>query len=485
MFERLYCPDYYPVFWDESYRYPFDLPLVDGLVWPLFNENPVDTEKFDLTKSHSPMMYKRKISLGEFALEMRCSDIGIVCLQAFEANHPLSIPNTLVMETLKNSAMFRAILAYTGTKDSLKLIESNIQSIAGVVVYPTYAELNICSEAMHQLIELLKKNGIPLKIDTGIHHMIKNNPEFVTPEKLEYLITRNPDLKIIISGIDLLGKGKEHINLACWYPNVSIEIDPRAFGGFQPKDYFKQLFVIPGFVQNCWSKLILGSATPTLEVSQLTRALYEATEDLPFAHKCLLRTWAFRNAHRVYRLGSKGINMYNHIELPKYQAIIHEDTVKVNQNHTIITADLKIESFSITQLIYLSETITKWVNEILKKPEYSNANGQLLIKSNHTTVSLIVNEHEVGNYLELHFKFCEESMKNVGQAMHTVKADEHRADFNFQDHLMASTYGHRELVIPIIKSKMKLGARENIYILSTFGPRAMTMTLQLSLFKPN
>jgi len=328
---------------------------------------------------------------------------------------------------------------------------------------------------------LLEKNRIPLKIDTGIHHMVNNNPELVIPETIETLVSHHPNLQIIISGIDLVGRGKEFINIAAWYPNVAVEIDPRAFGGFQPKEYFSQLFAIPGFVQNCWSKLLLGSATPTLEVSQLTRALYEATESLPFAHKCLLRIWAFRNAHRIYRLNSTAPNSYQGLPISEYRTIINEQTAQVDSNHSIITADLKLESFSITQLLYISDIVNTWVQSKLK--DYPGANGQLLIKSNHTTVSLLVNEHEIGNYLELHYTFCEESMKNVSHRMHTLKADEHRADFNFQDHIIASTYGHRELVVPIINGKHKLGSRENIYVLTTFGPRAMTMTLQLNIYK--
>ncbi len=481
MFERLYCPDFYPVFWNENLRYPFDLPLVDSLVWPLFNESPLDTEKFEATKSHSPLMYKRKISLGEFAIEMRASEIGVVCLQAFEANHLLSIPNSLVLDYCKKYSIFRPVLSFNGAQDCLSLIETNIKSLAAVVVYPSYANLALSSDAMNPLYALLEQHRIPLKIDTGIHHMLNNTPDRVTPEIIESLVSHHPNLQIIISGIDLVGRGKELVNIAAWYPNVALEIDPRAFGGFQPKDYFSQLFGIPGFVQNCWSKLLLGSATPTLEVSQLTRALYEATESLPFAHKCLLRIWSFRNAHRIYRLNITPSNHYYNLPIAEYRSIINEQSAQIDGNHSIITADLKLESFSITQLLYISDVVSNWVQNKLKM--HPGAHGQLLIKSHHTTVSLLVNEHEIGNYLELHYTFCEESMKPVGHRMHTLKADEHRADFNFQDHIIASTFGHRELVVPIINGKAKLGSRENIYVLTTFGPRAMTMTLQLDLYQ--
>ena len=74
-------------------------------------------------------------------------------------------------------------------------------------------------------------------------------------------------------------------------------------------------------------------------------------------------------------------------------------------------------------------------------------------------------------------------MRSVKDRMHTVKAFENRADFNFQDHLLASTYGQRSLVFPVIDGELQIGGRENIYLLVTFGPRAVSLLLQLKLFK--
>jgi len=110
-------------------------------------------------------------------------------------------------------------------------------------------------------------------------------------------------------------------------------------------------------------------------------------------------------------------------------------------------------------------------------------NGELFIRSYHTTTSLIINEHEFGNYLDLHYKFAEISKQNTSQFLHTVRALENRADFNYYDHELASTYGSRQLIVPIVNGNLEIGSRENFYVLVTFGPRAFNLYLKLKLFK--
>ena len=110
-------------------------------------------------------------------------------------------------------------------------------------------------------------------------------------------------------------------------------------------------------------------------------------------------------------------------------------------------------------------------------------NGDFFLRSYHTTTSLIINEYEYGNYLDLHFKFAEISKLDSSKYLHTVRALENRADFNHYDHELASTYGTRNIVIPIIEGNLEIGNRENFYVLVTFGPRSFHLLAKLRLIK--
>ena len=106
-------------------------------------------------------------------------------------------------------------------------------------------------------------------------------------------------------------------------------------------------------------------------------------------------------------------------------------------------------------------------------------NGEIFLRSFHTTTSFIINEHEFGNYLDLHYKFAERSKQESSQYLHTVRALENRADFNHYDHELASTYGSRDLTIPIINNELAIGNRENFYVLTTFGPRTFKILIKI------
>jgi len=64
-----------------------------------------------------------------------------------------------------------------------------------------------------------------------------------------------------------------------------------------------------------------------------------------------------------------------------------------------------------------------------------------------------------------------------------VSALENRADFNHYDHELASTYGSRQLTIPILNRNLEMGSRENFYILVTFGPRTFQLFIKMCLIK--
>ena len=143
---------------------------------------------------------------------------------------------------------------------------------------------------------------------------------------------------------------------------------------------------------------------------------------------------------------------------------------------------IQLRSYSITQLIFITDIIKNIVNKtLIDYPDLQD--GEIFIRSYHTTTSLFINEHEYGNYLDLHYKFAEISKKDSSQFLHTVKALENRADFNHYDHGLASSFGTRLLILPILNKKLEIGSRENFYILVTFGPRTFQLFVKIHLIK--
>ena len=82
-----------------------------------------------------------------------------------------------------------------------------------------------------------------------------------------------------------------------------------------------------------------------------------------------------------------------------------------------------------------------------------------------------------------HYKFAEISKKDSSRFLHTVNALENRADFNHYDHELASSFGTRLLILPILDRKLEIGSRENFYILVTFGPRTFQIFVKVHLLK--
>jgi thiamine phosphate synthase YjbQ (UPF0047 family) len=224
----------------------------------------------------------------------------------------------------------------------------------------------------------------------------------------------------------------------------------------------------------------IGSATPTLEISQIVRGFIEATGKLNFSQKNLLRTWTFRNLNRCNQSIFKPIN---NDRLTTYLKL-KEQSDKNYKNQIISTNIIQLRSYSITQLLFLTNIIKNTFDRTIKKyPELND--GELLLRSYHTTTTLLINEHEVGNYLDLHYYFAELSTQDSSDFLHTVLAKENRPDFNHTDHRIASSFGSKQIIIPIRKRTLDLGSRENLYILATFGPRILDLLIQIKLFKEN
>jgi len=132
----------------------------------------------------------------------------------------------------------------------------------------------------------------------------------------------------------------------------------------------------------------------------------------------------------------------------------------------IIEYKLKLRSYAITQLLFLTDIIKDIFKRSLENSDLKS--GELFIRSYHTTTSLIINEHEYGNYLDLHYMFAEISSRDSAPFLHTVRALENRADFNHYDHELASTYGSRQLTLPIVDGRLDIGGRENFFYIFFF-----------------
>lgn len=495
MIEQLYQPDFSCIF-EKKYSNAFLFGQVDSLVWPIFKDVEMSNSLKNLLKLKNyddrEYFYYRKISMEDEKVEINCSNINIALIQAMDLGRKYGISNSDVITVVKKEpSLFKGILSYdVSLKASNNEVLSNLKKeekeidIAGIVLYPSYTKLDLLNDNNQILKELLnycKKKNYFVKIDIGNLFIPDNYSEYTSYEKIKSFLSRNPKNMFVLSGLDISGDFNLYYQLLKYFNNIWIEIDPRTFGGMTPTDCFAKLFNLKGFIQNCWHKMIIGSATPTLEISQMVRGFLEATDVLPFSQKCILRTWAFRNVNRLNSLIFKPTSKINP-ELFNTILNVNQNQVIENDNEVNLIYKVLLRSYSVTQLIFLTQTIRKILKDALKKYP-SLHNGELFIRSYHTTTSLIVNEHEYGNYLDLHYKFAEISRKDSSQFLHTVRALENRADFNHFDHELASTYGTRQLILPIINRKLEIGGRENFYILVTFGPRTFNLHVKIKLIK--
>ncbi|MGV9199375.1 MAG: YjbQ family protein [Promethearchaeia archaeon] len=497
---RLYLPDFSGIF-GQKFANPFLYGKIDSLMWPIFTDlersNELEALLSLTNEEDHPVFYHRQISLEHLKIELDCSSIDLGLLQAMDLGREYGITNQDVFNVMeKDPHLFKPILSYDfSTPEKIRNALSDIKdkknkfAIAGVVLYPSYTKFDLTAEEgsnskqFERFLTFCENKNLFIKIDVGNLFLPHHYPAFTTSDKLKSFFSHHPSNIFILSGLDISGDFTHYYQLLKYFNNVWVEIDPRSFGGSTPASCFMQLLNLKGFIQNSWHRLCIGSATPTLESSQMMRGFLEATEDLSFAQKNLLRTWGFRNLNRVNPsvfkpVKNQNIKTYNtHID---YQLI---DTIE-NSEKVLLTYRINMRSYSITQLIFLTDLIKQIFEKSVKEyPDYKT--GHLLLKSYHTTTTLIVNEHEQGNYLDLHYMFAEKSKKPTTSYLHTVRALENRADFNHYDHELASTYGNRQLIIPIINQELEIGGRENYYILVTFGPRNFDILIRLDLLKSN
>lgn len=491
--ERLYQPDFTCIFGDK-YGNAFSYSKIDSLIWPIFSdiENSLPLKNLLKLKDDSGnfLFYTRKISIEDEKIELNCSDIHLGLIQAMDTGKSYGISNSDVVEVVKREpTIFKGILSFDLSEKSkeqniinkIGKIQEQIP-VCGVAIYPSLTKLDLNNPNNQQLVNMMKycrKKALFIKLEMCNLSIPDNYSEFVTLEKIESFISSYYRNSIILSGLSY-GQMESIVDRLKKNTNFWIEIDPRYIGGMTPTETFIKIFKIQGFIQNFWHRISIGSATPTLEISQMVRGFIEATDQLKFTQKNLLRTWTFRNINRlnatifkpIYKLTS---NTFLNIK---------ESSDKFYKNQIISTHIIKLRSYSITQLLFLTDIIKNIFDKTIKKyPELND--GEILLRSYHTTTTLIINEHEIGNYLDLHYYFAELSTKDSSDYMHTVFAKENRPDFNHPDHRIASTYGSKQIVIPIRNRKLELGSRENFYILATFGPRTLDIFIQIKLFKEN
>jgi len=495
MVERLYQPDFSCVF-SKEFSNAFLYDRIDSLVWPIFegiekSESLKELLSLRDIQGHQ-LFYRRKIDLNDYRVEKDCSKIGQAFLQAMEIGREYGISNNDVINVVKKAPdLFKGIVSFDLSNEQknenivqiLKKYQSQID-VVGVALYPSYTGLNLDSQGNKNLAELLNyvaENDLFLKLDLGNSNFPDHRKGCISKDVLHSFLSRNQENIVVLSGLDISGDFRLYYQLMKYFNNLWIELEPRTIGGMPPTAYFQELFQIPGFIQNTWQRMMIGSATPTLEGSQMVRGLFESTEDLKFSQKCLLRTWAFRNANRLKPElfkppNQEDINQYNTIRA------INQEKVVESKNEVNIIYKVKLRSYSITQLIFLTDL----VNNILQKatdqfPNYDS--GELFFRSYHTTTTLLINEHEVGNYLDFHYKFAEQSRQDSSPYFHTVSALENRADFNRFDHDLASFNGRKQIIIPIIDGNLEIGGRENFYVLVTFGPRTFSLYFKVALVK--
>lgn len=492
--ERFYQPDFSCIFGKE-YANAFLYKKIDSLIWPIFTDvkKSKQLEKLIVLKdsNNRPYFYHRKISVEDGIIELNCANIELGLVQGMNLGRDYGISNQDVLSVVQNKPdLFKAILSYDLSQfTTLHPILNEIEKInkkidvVGIVVYPSYTQLDLSqenNEIIREFFNYCKDNDYFIKIDLGNFNLPDYHNGFITPQILKSVISKFQNNIFIISGLDLFSDFYPYLSLMKFANNLWIEIDPRTFGGSTPTKCFENLFNYDGFIQNYWNKLTIGSATPTLEISQMGRGFHESTKKLEFSQKNLLRTWAFRNLNRLnpekFEINDNSQELYQIKREVKIEKEI-ETNSEVNVFYKI-----KLRSYSITQLLFLTDLITE-IFEKSKNKYPSFQDGEIFIKTYHTTTCLIVNEHEYGNYLDLHYKFAELSKQNSQNFLHTVQALENRADFNHFDHEIASTFGGRQIIIPIMDKNLKLGGREDIYVLVSFGPRTIQLFMGIKFLK--
>jgi thiamine phosphate synthase YjbQ (UPF0047 family) len=487
MIEKLYCPDFSAIF-DGQFANPFVYPAIDTLQWPLLLDLGLDAETKALLavkdERNHELFYHRKLSSDSWKIERSCAGIGHALFQAFYFDEGHRITNIQALSQAQALEGFAsAIICPELQEGDIAFLQENAGSVAGIVFFPLFQHIDLASAELADVLAFCDENRLPVKWDFYEHSVPKSTAFSQFLPGILGLFAKYPGLIMVMSGLDVSDM-RVVIEKAKYYPRLWLEIDTRVLGGTSPAEFFKEVFALPGFVQNLWDRVVLGSATPMLEASQLFRGLWEATESLPFAQRCILRTWLPRNALRTFKLPLESIATDKAFNLiPRVSWVEGARVITLVQSATkqqvVLDYEVSLQSFSVTQLLWIQPLVNElWAG--VKAEFHAIETGELMLRTYHTTTSMIMNEHERGNFLQLHYDLAERTRADPTAMLHTVAAEENRADFNFPDHILASSVGDRSLTIPISGSKLDIGSRENAYILVTFGPRKIQLKARFS-----
>ncbi|TXT66675.1 MAG: hypothetical protein BAJALOKI1v1_270007 [Promethearchaeota archaeon] len=491
--ERLYQPDFSGIF-GKDYSNAFLYDQIDTLIWPIFEDIAKSEQLKKLlsfkTPTNHPYFYHRKVTLEDIRVELQCANIGKAFLQAMDLGKDYGISNRDILNVIEKAPqLFKAILSFDIANNSNNIIDQ-IQNfdqkidVVGVAIYPSYTGLDLNApqnEMLSILLKFMEKSALFLKIDMGNYAVPGYQDGYLSKDILHSFLSKYPNNLIVLSGLDLAGDFRLYYQLLKYFRNAWVELDPRTIGGTTPTYHFEELFNLKGFIQNAWYRIMIGSASPTLEISQMYRGFLEATESLPFRQKYLLRTWGFRNSNRI---NPKIVSKWDDLQVKPYHTVqsVENQQILETKNEINIPYKVKLRSFSVTQLLFITNLVKDLVEKTLQEyPNYTD--GNIFFRSYHTTTSLIINEHEFGNYLDLHYKFAELSQQDSTSYFHTVAALENRADFNRFDHDLATMNGRRQIILPIRDGKLEIGGRENFYVLVTFGPRTFQLYFNINLLK--
>jgi len=248
--ERLYQPDFSSIF-GARYANAFAYGQIDSLIWPIFNEiegSKALTNLLNL-KNHEgrSYFYHRKISIEDEKVELFSSNIKHGFVQAMDLNKSYGIANEDVLSVVRSdSEIFKGILSFNLENSAIAELESiaNQIPVVGVVLYPSFCKIDITDVINQNLLELLnycKQKEYFVKIDIGNMNLPDNYAEYTTYDKVKSFLSRNPEIIIILSGLDISGDFNLYYQLLKLYNNLWIEIDPRNFGGMTPTDCFKRI----------------------------------------------------------------------------------------------------------------------------------------------------------------------------------------------------------------------------------------------------
>ena len=113
--------------------------------------------------------------------------------------------------------------------------------------------------------------------------------------------------------------------------------------------------------------------------------------------------------------------------------------------------------------------ISRDVEEVVKKSGMSE--GLCVVHATHSTVAIIVNEHEVGLMSDIVKKVQQEFPKGAGW-LHD------RVDDNADAHLASSFLGQTR-VLPVRNASLVRGTWQNIFLLELDGPLARRVTVEV------